>query len=84
VTPEARAAVRGTSLAQAQAFDAAQARTIPSPVVPEGGDLNITGFGYDVFQAGASEAAREMRNTRLQLEAEMRMFFQSNFGYGFR
>ena len=71
------------TLGHARAFDAWQASTVPSPVVPEWGQFNVSGFGYDVFQAAVGEAARRMRNTRLELEAEMRQFFQSQYGYGF-
>lgn len=76
-------AAQDVTLGHARAFDAWQASTIPSPVVPEFGPLNPTGFGYDMFQAAVGEAALRMRNTRLELEAEMRQFFQSNYGYGF-
>jgi len=71
------------TLEHAQAFHAWQASTLPAPVVPESGPFNLSGLTYDVFQAAAAEAARSMRDTRLELEAEMRQFFQSEYGYGF-
>jgi hypothetical protein len=82
-TPEARALAAGFPLVRAQGFDAWQASTIPAPVVPQSGPLNVSGFGYDAIQAAVGDAARRMRETRMQLEAEMRQFFQSQYGYGF-
>ena len=82
-TPEARAAAAGVTLAGGQAFDRAQARAIPAPAVPESGPLNVSGFAYDVIQAEVDQIGRNLRETRLQLEVEMRNFFQSQYGYGF-
>ena len=82
-TPEARAAAAGATLAGAQAFDRAQTRGIPAPVAWESGPLNTSGFSYDVFQAAIDAAARDFRERQLQLEVEIRQFFQSQYGYGF-
>ena len=80
---EAFLAGQDVTLEHAQTFFAWQASTLPAPVVPESGPFNLSGLTYDVFQAAAAEAARSMRNTRLELEAETRRFFQSQYGYGF-
>ena len=82
-TPEARTLASDFPLVRAQGFYAWQAAGIPAPAVPESGPANVTGFGYDVVQSAVGVYVRQWRETRLQLEAEMRQFFQSQYGYGF-